>query len=543
MFELFYSSKETYASLSNRGNIFSLKEAPASLKNQGNILMNEGRVSEAEHLYRKAIELDPNFMAAHYNLGNALRIQNRFGEALVAYETALKLAPGDYEIYMNIGATLIELGRAADALEAFSRANGLMPTAAEPLVNMGLALERLGHENKLDAAIEHYRKALSLKPDFAEAHNNLGFALQSQGKFDAAVESFRLALLLKPGFAEAHNNLGNALQSQGKLDMAVESFRHALSLKPDFADAHYNLGNAYKDLRRFEEAEASYRQALAINPDHVKALNSYGGLLMESGHPDKAMACFQQVVKLDPENAAASHLIASMTGIDSECAPSQYVAELFDGFANRFETNLVDDLNYDTPKNLVAILAELAKPAAGKWDVLDLGCGTGLVGSAIAPYARQLVGVDLSAGMLAKARDKKLYQRLEKSELLDMMKGEAASSYDVIVAADVFVYVGRLDGIMEEIKRLLRPGGVLAFSVEATDAPSSEEGAIAGGRDYQLNSTGRYAHSSSYINRMIQASGFKKHSLTPSNIRLEKGESVPGWLVVLENTAPKGDAS
>lgn len=544
MFDLFYSSKET----------------PASLKNHGNILLNEGRVSEAEHLYRKAIALDPGFMPGHYNLGNALRMQGRFEEALAAYETALRLVPGDYEICMNVGATLIDLGRAADALQAFSRANELMPGAAEPLVNMGLACERLGQmeksltsgnrsqeagplnygslnhalqaQNKLEVAVEYYNKALLIKPDLVVAHNNLGFALQSQGKFDEAAESFQHALLLNPDFAEAHNNLGNALQSQGRFEEAVEGFRHALSLSPDFVDAHYNLGNAYKDLKRFEESEASYRKALAINPEHVNALNSLGGLLMECERPNEAMDCFQQVVRLDPNNAAAAHLIASMTGVDSASAPSQYVAELFDGFASNFEASLVEKLNYKIPKKLVDLITDFARPAVEKWDILDLGCGTGLVGPAIAPYARQLVGVDLSAGMLAKAQEKKLYQRLERSELLAMMKGEKALSYDVIIAADVFVYIGRLDEIMAEIKRLLRPGGILAFSVEAMEALSNEGGI----KDYQLNQTGRYAHSSGYIDRMALVNGFKKHSLTPSDIRLEKGKPVQGWVALMENT-------
>ena len=547
MFDLFYSSKET----------------PASLKNHGNILLNEGRVSEAELLYRKATALDPGFMPAHYNLGNALRLQGRFEEALAAYETALRLVPGDYEICMNIGATLLDLGRAADALQAFSHANELMPGAAEPLVNMGLACERLGQmekaltsgnrsqeagsagtinygslnpalqaQNKFEVAVEYYNKALMIKPDLVVAHNNLGFALQSQGKFDEALESFRHALSLNPDFAETHNNLGNALQSQGRFEEAVESFRHALSFNRDFVDAHYNLGNAYKDLKRFEESEASYRKALAINPEHVNALNSLGGLLMECERPNEAMDCFQQVVRLDPNNAAAAHLIASMTGIDSASAPSQYVAELFDGFASNFEAILVENLNYEIPKKLVALITDFAKPVAEKWDVLDLGCGTGLVGPAIAPYTRQLVGVDLSAGMLAKAQEKRLYQRLERSELLAMMKGEKASSYDVIIAADVFVYIGRLDEIMVEINRLLRPGGTLAFSVEAMEALSNEEGI----KDYQLNQTGRYAHSSGYIARMALVNGFKKHSLTPSTIRLEKGKPVQGWVALMENT-------
>jgi len=111
---------------------------------------------------------------------------------------------------------------------------------------------------------------------------------------------------------------------------------------------------------------------------------------------------------------------------------------------------LVRELQYSVPENLVSLARQRARNPDNKWDVLDLGCGTGLIGVAIAPYARNLVGVDLSAKMLAKARDRNLYRRLEQQDLLSMMKHEPASSYDLIVAADVFVYLGNLEDIIRD---------------------------------------------------------------------------------------------
>ena len=124
---------------------------------------------------------------------------------------------------------------------------------------------------KPDEAVACYRRALELKPDFAEAHNNLGNALQDQGKLDEAVACYRRALELKPDFAEAHNNLGNALKDQGKLDEAVACYRRALELKPDYAEAHNNLGNAFKDQGKLDEAVACYRRALELKPDFAEA--------------------------------------------------------------------------------------------------------------------------------------------------------------------------------------------------------------------------------------------------------------------------------
>jgi len=136
---------------------------------------------------------------------------------------------------------------------------------------------------------------------------------------------------------------------------------------------------------------------------------------------------------------------------------------VFDGCADTFDKHLVQELDYDTPHRLVELICRCAGPATAQWNVLDLGCGTGLSGSAIAPYARNLVGVDLSANMLTQARALGLYQRLEQQELLQLMHDEPAASYDLIIAADVLIYFGQLDTVCGAAKRLLKRGGCLHF--------------------------------------------------------------------------------
>jgi predicted TPR repeat methyltransferase len=142
---------------------------------------------------------------------------------------------------------------------------------------------------------------------------------------------------------------------------------------------------------------------------------------------------------------------------------------LFDVYAQRFDSHLVQVLNYSVPEKLAASAALF--PSGGeKWAILDLGCGTGLSGAAIAQFARHMVGVDLSSKMLDKARERNLYARLEQLDLLAMMEAEPAASYDVVFAADVFVYLGKLDELVSQARRLLRPGGLFAFSVESLEA-------------------------------------------------------------------------
>jgi predicted TPR repeat methyltransferase len=287
------------------------------------------------------------------------------------------------------------------------------------------------------------------------------------------------------------------LQSQDSIANAIECFRRAIALEPKFVAAHQYLGNA----------------------------------LLQQNQKQQAIICFEEVVRLEPENPV-KHLIAALTGRDSERAPSGYVEKLFDEYAHKFDSHLAGTLRYSIPEKLANLLRPYSNANGQKWSILDLGCGTGLSGVSVAPYARQLVGVDLSAKMLDKARERNLYGRLEHMDLLTMMQGEAASSYDVVVAADVFVYLGKLDELVNQTHRVLRIGGLFAFSVEALEAYVGDAAAPREQRDYQLNVSGRYAHSVGYLDRLAMDNGFVIESSAATEVRRDKGSPVEGHLVL-----------
>ena len=461
--------------------------------NQLVALFNAGRYAELEIRARVLVEQYPNSGFAWKVLGVCLQVQGKDG--LAALQKAAELLPDDADSHSNLGNALKDLGQLGDAVAS-------------------------------------YRRALEIKPDYAEAHCNLGVALKGLGQLDDAVASYRRALEIRPDYAEVHNNLGNGLADLGQPDDAVASYRRALKIKPDYAEAHNNLGNALTDLGQPDDAVASYRRALGIRPDYAEAYGNLGGALKSQGKLDEALACFQQQVRLTPGNDVAQHQIASLTGTNTERAPIQYVESVFDGYAEKFDTHLRQVLSYEAPEKLAALITQHSTPSAEKWKVLDLGCGTGLVGLAIAPFARQLVGVDLSGKMLEKARARNLYQRLERADLLAMMQGEKASSYDVIIAADVFIYLGKLDAVISEIKRLLCPGGVFAFSIEELVALSNEEAGQGVQRKYQLENTGRYTQSANYMARLACANGFLLQEMSAAIIRVEHGKPVNGYLAL-----------
>jgi predicted TPR repeat methyltransferase len=205
------------------------------------------------------------------------------------------------------------------------------------------------------------------------------------------------------------------------------------------------------------------------------------------------------------------------------------VRQLFDASAATFDRELVAKLGYAIPREMVDALRSVEGAPDQPWDVLDLGCGTGLVGAEIAPYARQLVGIDLAPNMIEQARARNLYTDLRCADLAEALARNEASAdrYDIVTAGDVFIYVGKLDEVIPAIRRALRPGGLFAFSAEAAEAlrESHSEG-------YRLGVMGRYAHSAEYLRKLAAQSDFEVTLMRDTRIRLEHRRPVPGWLAV-----------
>ena len=189
-------------------------------------------------------------------------------------------------------------GRLPEAEAGYRRALELKPDFAEAHNNLGLTLQAQGRLAEAEAS---YRRVLELQPDWADTHNNLGVTLWDQGRQAEAEASYRRALEIEPDYVEAHNNLGNARRDQGKLPEAEASLRRALALKPDFAEAHNNLGNTLQAQGRRPEAEASFRRALALKPDYAEAHSNLGNALRDQGRFSEAETSLRRALALKPD--------------------------------------------------------------------------------------------------------------------------------------------------------------------------------------------------------------------------------------------------
>jgi predicted TPR repeat methyltransferase len=497
-------------------------------KRQGDQHLNLGKFDEAAACYQHAISINPGFADAYIGLGFSLVEQQQFGEAAIALERALSIDPALADAHYLLGTASKALDDPAGSIRHFTRALELKPDFEFAYRDLFDLLLRSGLTEDAKAII---RRAILAFPRSAEFRFLLGNLLFNERDFEGAVSCHGKAVALEPTAAVSHKIMGDAYGHLGHHPKAVECYEKAISIDPANADTHIALGDAMNASGDGEKAIACYRRAIELKPEHVAAHRFLGNILLERGDKEGAIACYRRVVELQPDSPVA-HLVAALSGEHADTAPGGYVEQLFDEYAQTFDAHLVETLRYDAPEKLVDLVREASAPAVGQWSVLDLGCGTGLSGLAIAPYAKELVGVDLSGKMLAKAQARGIYSRLEHMDLLAVMRKEAASSYDVVISTDVFIYVGRLDSLFGEAQRLVRAGGLFAFSVESLDPVNEEVPDSPDARDFRLSTTGRYTHSLDYLTRIALHNGFEMLRMKEVRVRVEGSGAAQGYLMV-----------
>ncbi|HEY0837714.1 MAG TPA: tetratricopeptide repeat protein [Azospirillum sp.] len=379
----------------------------------------------------------------------------------------------------------------------------------------------LAGQGRLQEAEAAFRRALEARTPFPEALNNLGNVLIAQQRFDEALDVFRQVLAAGLPDARVYYNIGSTLKWTGDLDGGARHLRCAMALAPDFTDAHNNYGNNRSDSGELEAAVFAYRRALRLDPQSRLAHENLGRalyLMHGNGAVEAAARYAGEWLDEYPDNALASHLGAALAGKATETRASDgFVRQTFDLFAPAFEQTLAG-LGYRAPELLAA--AVRAEGVGRGATILDAGCGTGLCGPLLRPLARRLVGVDLSPGMLGRAYGRGLYDELCEAELGAFLAGRP-EAFDLIIAADVLCYFGALDTVLAAAARALRPGGLLAFTVETMD----------GGSDYRVNPHGRYTHAADYVRRTLGDAGLDTRGLVPETLRHEGSQPVAGLVV------------
>ncbi len=272
--------------------------------------------------------------------------------------------------------------------------------------------------------------------------------------------------------------------------------------------------------KQSEDALTAYDRALALDANLPEAWLGRALSLAQLKRTPEAVAAYRDAVKhgVDAEQVNY-HLAALGAGPPPAAAPPMNMIAVFDQYAETFDQHLVESLNYKIPVEM----ADAVKRYAAKdgLDILDLGCGTGLVGEQLAPLKRSMTGVDLSPKMLAKAKVRRIYDKLIQAELIQFLNAQN-TAYDVAVCADVFIYIGDLAPVFGGVRRALKENGVFCFSLEAAEES-----------DVVVRESFRFAHSAAYIERLAQENRFAVEELTPTVIRRDSEATIEGYLVVL----------
>lgn len=382
-----------------------------------------------------------------------------------------------------------EAGRFGVAEQNFQASLVLLPGRVSTLTNLAAAQIILAQPEAALAALD---QAIASEPDNRDAWWHRGVALGTLGRHVEALAALDRLLGLAPDHFAGWLRQAQALQQLDRHEQALTSCDKALAITPDDALAWGIRGHVLKDLRRFDEAAQAFRQAIAHGGDHE--LNSY----------------FLASVSDQPTPPAS---------------PAAYVRGLFDGYAESFDAHLVGVLHYQAHTVLARHLLSLAGNRRFA-RVLDLGCGTGLCGPLVQAVAAQIDGVDLSPTMLDKARALQVYSLLAQQDVVAFLQA-TQSRYDLVLAADVFIYIGDLDAVFAGTARVMDSGGVFCFSIETPDDV---------GQDFALKTSLRYGQSETYARALAVRHGFDVVELLHGTIREDQRQPIPGLYVYLRRS-------
>jgi len=350
---------------------------------------------------------------------------------------------------------------------------------------------------------------------------DLAAKLLADGAVDAADSLFQTVLEKEKQNVIALRGRAAVAEARGHKKRAVRFLKKAVEQE---VVNHCEAAEKASDNALYPEAIEFYRKALAVEADNLDAIWGIAECYAALEERDEAAGWYQRYLDIEPDEPEALHMLSAMGVAEApERASDGYVATLFDRFAPDFDNQLTGELDYQAP----TILAEAAKEhfprADGDLDILDLGCGTGLSGVAIKDLGKRIDGVDLSGEMLKLARKRRVYKTLSKSELVAYLT-KTRRAYDLVIAADVFVYFGLLHELFASVIAVLNPGGMMIFSLEALDGP-----------DFELTASGRYAHGRAYVRSVASAAGFSERSVSNETLRTEYGEPVRGDIWVFQN--------
>lgn len=414
----------------------------------------------------------------------------------------------------------IAKGELKNAALTLNKAQKQIPNDPRVFMLAGVMAEKSGN---VKGAFEALRRSVAMAPDWGPGLLELALLLARQNQFAEAIETAEKVAAIEPKNLQVLAGVIDIAHRASHLEMAVRHLRRGLELVPGDVQLRRLLARDLSSLAQYEQALEVWGALIQENPQDTEALMGRVQTHVTAGHPERAVQDTVALLALAPGDSMYAYYNAVAHGNTPAHPPLELNRTLFDSMAELYDQHVVRGLRYQLPKQIADKI--LAFYPDKKLNVLDLGCGTGLLGVCLGRLDGALIGVDISKGMLDQAARHNVYDRFHHTNLLDALEDTPAALYQVITALDVFIYTGALQKAIPNAHRILVPGGRLIFSCEA--APED-------GRDLVLLPSGRYAHKRSHVEALCRVAGFETVEMQDTVLRQENHEPVHGFVVVAQ---------
>ncbi len=458
---------------------------PTLYLNLGNAYKSQGLFTDAENTLKQAITLQPNYATAINNLGTVYALENKLTEAIHCYRTAIEKQPNYFDAYYNLGLALTKNSERKAAIDIYQTLIAAVPDHAAACFQVGCLLFQ---EERLKESLHYFLSIEKLHPHHIETQTNLATCYLKMGQLNEAKTHYLKALKLSPADTQILFNIGVINMQQGFTDSAIQYYQRALQIDPNDFSLHNNIGVAF----------------LAKN------------------HISYALHHFKEALRLEPNNKSIAYTVQMLSQNQRlHASPPEYIKTLFDAYADHYEPHLLQSLDYHLPTLFWEAMQAVRKSSSAYWDIVDLGCGTGLCGEPFKSVANTLTGVDLSPNMLEIAANKHIYDKLVDVDITTFLQDKTAC-YDLVIAGDALVYIGDLTAIFKLVSQALRPGGYFIFNTEITTQP-----------EYTMNQSGRFSHQKTYLESLAIQFNLKPVHYQEVITRQQNNEPVSGHLYIL----------
>lgn len=378
-----------------------------------------------------------------------------------------------------------------------------------------------GALGKSDEAVENIKKAIDLKSDSHFFYYNLGQVYKRNYKIDEAITANENSYERNSKYYPAIRELIILLRYRDKYEDALKVAQEAYQNFPDNDDLLNLTGEIYNSLGNILEAENFFAKAIELNENNFHACANLGHLVHGRGETERSKELFEKSLAINPNQPIIQHSLASVTGETPDKPAEEFVVSLFNFYANNFDEHM-KALNYKVPEIINEAVRKRLGEKARDLVIIDLGCGTGTAARLLADIKSYILGVDLSVKMIEVSDKTRLYDDLQQGDVVDAIKNFEKQA-DLIIAADVFIYVGALEDLFASAKDVLKEKGILAFSIEELD-----------GDGFKLAETSRYKHSMSYIEVLADKNNFAIVHNQETGIRKQFDKEIPGRVILLE---------